>query len=236
MFLIKTLNTSKVNIEHQRFGGIKIVCKLGVEIAKKFYPFLTIQFMKSDERELISGLLAGNPDDFQRLVKLYWDAMFKTAYRITGNKDDAEDITQEVFAELWVRRDSLGTVRTSLAGWLLSKTSSRTLNYLHSRRTKGLRLDEYFRLLEVSSGGDDNAHSIKLEAAISALPQRQQQVYRLAKLDGIPHATISEMLDLSIKSIKVTVKIANDKVLKFVKGGSTIGLLVFFLNGVTVIF
>jgi RNA polymerase sigma factor (sigma-70 family) len=182
--------------------------------------------MRSEERELITGLLAGDQKSFERLFNQYWDAIFNTAYRITGDRDDAEDIAQEVFSDLWVNRNSLEAIRTSLTGWLVSKASTTTLMLLRSRARKHKKLEEYLHIHENRQRPDSSdSNIVQLEAAISKLPDRQQQVYRMAKLKGMPHAKIAETLELSINYVKITVFRANEKVVKLVKRASSILIL-----------
>jgi RNA polymerase sigma-70 factor (ECF subfamily) len=182
--------------------------------------------MRSEEHELITGLLAGDQNPFKQLFNQYWDAIFNTAYRITGNRKDAEDIAQEIFFDLWTKRESLNVVRTSLAGWLASKASTTTLMFLRSRARKDLKLEEYFRRDTTRQLPDSSELKLlQIEAAVNTLPDRQREVYSMAKIQGKSHAEIAQRLDLSINYVKVTVARANEKVVNMVKRASSILML-----------
>lgn len=179
--------------------------------------------MRSEERELITGLLAGDQKSFERLFNQYWDAIFSTAYRITGIRKDAEDIAQEIFSDLWTKRESMDAVRTSLAGWLASKASTTTLMFLRGRANKSKKPGDVF-LRDKTRNLPDSSESrlVQIEAAIDKLPGRQRDVYRLAKIEGMPHAEVASRLYLSINYIKMTVFRANEKIVRLLRGGSSI--------------
>ena len=85
-----------------------------------------------NEQELIQGLREGNETAFKYLVDTYQDRVFNTALGIVQNAEDAEDVAQEVFIQVYRSIHSFKG-ESKLSTWLYRIATTRSLDLLRSR-------------------------------------------------------------------------------------------------------
>lgn len=148
-----------------------------------------------DDTELIGRILAGDPGAERELYDAHVDRVFRLAYRMTGERDRAEDCTQETFIKVF---DNLHTFqyRSSLATWITSIAVSVTLNSL--RKTKRLQTRElpWDDAPEIT-GTEYRAEpdlKVRLTRAIDELPQGYRAVFVMHDVEGYTHEEIGVAL------------------------------------------
>lgn len=93
------------------------------------------------EREWLDQARTGNQDAFEELVKLHQHAVYNLAYRMLGNRTEAEDAAQETFLRAYANLDRYDVARP-LRTWLLSITSNYCIDRLRRRRMTLFSIDE----------------------------------------------------------------------------------------------
>jgi RNA polymerase sigma-70 factor (ECF subfamily) len=139
-----------------------------------------------------------------------------------GDSATAEDMSQEVFVEVWNRRETLD-VKTSLKGYLRMIAVNKTLNYI---RSKKMNFEQEDAVLHIPS--TENSSQIILEAedlknainhAVDKLPERCRIIFGLSRYEEKTYREISEELDISIKTVEnqmsKALKIVRKAVLEF---------------------
>jgi len=176
---------------------------------------------KKDEAELVRSASSGDRVAFSKIVNAYLGRVVNHCYRITGNRMDAEDVAQDVFVEAYKKLSSFRG-ESSLSTWLLRPAHNRSLNYLRDNRKyrssdvvslDGAREDSIpltEKLAGKSSDRPDRSLEIEqnrelLYDSIAALPEKYSGPYTLHKLDGLPHAEIAKLLDLSIPAVEARI-------------------------------
>ncbi|MCU0389420.1 MAG: RNA polymerase sigma-70 factor [Chitinophagaceae bacterium] len=155
-------------------------------------------------------------DDAQAFLELYRyfrQRLVKFAYSICHVKEDAEDIVEDVFVRIWVRRKSLDQV-LNLKLYLYVATRNFSLNNIKLKeRTAHLDLDNL--KIEISDiHSDPHQHMIDLELAekihntINELPPKCKAIYKLIKEDGLRYKEVAEILHLSPKTVENQLAIA----------------------------
>ena len=89
-----------------------------------------------DEYELIQSILSGNQQDFKLLIKKYEANVFRTAIGFLHNKQDAEDITQDVFIKVYQSLSSFNG-KAAFSTWLYRITVNSSLNFLRKKKRRG---------------------------------------------------------------------------------------------------
>ncbi|MEP0987658.1 sigma-70 family RNA polymerase sigma factor [Ekhidna sp.] len=152
------------------------------------------------------------------IYKLYNKAMFNTALRIMGDKDDAEDVLQEAFVSAFQKLDSYRE-DASFGAWLKRIVINKSLNQVQ-RIKKDLMLAEDIKE-NVSEYEPDNAepnytvHQIK--SAMNELPTGFRTVLSLYLFEGYDHKEISEILGITESTSKSQYKRAKDKLKMIVR-------------------
>ncbi len=168
-----------------------------------------------NETELIASLKEGNREAFNRLVLDLKDRVLNTAISILQNTEDAEDITQEVFVEVF---HSIKNFKgeSKLSTWIYRITVTKSLDFQRKKNRK-----KRFAFVQTLFGADDNTpvvdtphfyhpgvqlenkeRSAILFKAIDKLPERQRTAFVLSKTEDLSYAEISEVMELSVSSVE----------------------------------
>lgn len=160
-------------------------------------------------RDLLDAARAGDRAAVDRLIRDTYADTYTLAYRLTGNEQDALDVTQEAYLRAW---RALGRFRgdARFTTWLYRITANcaATVTARRARaRTEELAADAPVADLRPGidpeaavSGGQER---LALAAAISALPWRLRQVLVLRDVYDLPHRSIAEQLGISEAAAKV---------------------------------
>jgi RNA polymerase sigma-70 factor (ECF subfamily) len=156
-----------------------------------------------DDASLVARARVGNADALSELYSRFGYALMAVAYRLTGSRDDAEDVLHDVFLglpEALTRYEERG----SLESWLKRVTARVALTRMRSRG----------RLREVSLADDDSSpvpspsleclvDRLTVQRAIDALSDSLRIVFVLREIEGYSHAEIAELLDITQNASEV---------------------------------
>lgn len=142
------------------------------------------------------------------------DKLYRLANRLLRNIPEAEDTVQEVFLRLWARREKLEQYR-SIEAFAMTITKNLCLDKLKSKKNK---TDE----LTISNQGMNNltpyksielSESVKnVQRIINTLPEQQRMIVQLRDVEGYEFEEISEVLQLSVNTIRVNLSRARKKI------------------------
>lgn len=163
------------------------------------------------EEELIQQSKDGDLDSFNQLVDMYQRQVYNVTLRMLGNRQDAEDTTQEAFILAW--RSVRKFRGSSFRAWLLRIASNACTDFLRSNRKKPKKtdsLDELFpeNLPIPSSSDPPESYSMReeLQRVISecllSLPEEQRLVVTLADLQGLTYEEVAQATNSSIGTVK----------------------------------
>lgn len=159
-----------------------------------------------NENELLSEVVKGNEKAFRLLFDLYWERIHSVALILTKKQALAEEMVQDVFLKIWLKRDQLAEV-DHFGGYLFTIAKNHIYNQLRKKSleqpfTDGL--EQHFlettalptHLLEVKE-------TIQLiEDVVAQLPPQQRSVYELSRHEGLDYHTISDRLGISRSTVK----------------------------------
>ncbi|MFZ4523477.1 MAG: RNA polymerase sigma factor [Bacteroidales bacterium] len=172
----------------------------------------------------IARLRAGDEKAFRDLVDLYRDKVFNTALGLLQHHENAEDLTQEVFVEIF---RSVAGFRSecSLSTWIYRITVQKALEQIRaSKRHKrsGILLGLFGReeQLNVATESPFYHPGILLEnkeraailfSAIALLPEKQRTIFTLHKVEGLSHAEIAAIMETSVSAVESLIVRAKKK-------------------------
>ena len=180
-----------------------------------------------DDSELIGHLSENDPLAFRMLVEQYEDMVFRTSMGLLHDKEEAEDISQEVFIEVF---KSIAYFRgeSKLSTWLYRITINKSLNELKKiqrQKTWG-RLDDFIKgkkedRREISipdrsgeKAGESEELAKMLQHAIDELPENQRIAFVLAKYDELSYKEIAEIMNSTVSSVESLVHRAKSNLQK----------------------
>lgn len=150
--------------------------------------------------------LAIKNDDYisyNTLFTYYYAPLCQYVYSLLKDKEDTEDVVQELFLRLWNNRRKI-TIEENMSGYLYKMAKNRTLNHIRFQ-------SKYKAILEKQEGDmsgyeDDRLESKEIRMAlydcIDRLPGRLKEVLLLHRIKELKQKEISEKLNISIQTIK----------------------------------
>ena len=160
----------------------------------------------------------GDPRAFELLYDRHGGAAFSLAYRMVGNRVNAEDISQEAFLSIWRSRLRYQPDRGSVRTWVLGVVHHRAIDALrrhlvHDRRRVGVEgleeRQEAPELTDVEAARREEARNVR--NALDTLPEEQCRVIELAYFGGFSHSQIAEMLEMPIGTVKGRMRLGLEK-------------------------
>lgn len=166
------------------------------------------------ETEIIQKLQQGNEKAFRQLVENYQKLVVNTCYGLLQNTEDAEDIAQDVFVEVF---GSVGNFRadSKISTWLYRIAVNRSLNHIRDNK-KRKWFQSFDDIVKEKNAQFHRQHSsenpgIELEnlqranilhEAIGSLPENQKTAFTLNKYEDLSYKEIAEIMDISVASVE----------------------------------
>jgi RNA polymerase sigma-70 factor (ECF subfamily) len=157
------------------------------------------------DRELWDGLLNGDPDAPRRLVDRKLARIHALAYRVLGDRSEAEDIAQETMLRTWRRPPERrpGT-SDSLDAWMHRVTMNLCLDRL--RRRRETPVDTLPDTIDEGAGPDRVLHSLdisdRIQATLMRLPERQREAIVLCHFQELSNIKAAEIMGLSVEAME----------------------------------
>ncbi|RFS20214.1 RNA polymerase sigma-70 factor [Chitinophaga silvatica] len=155
-----------------------------------------------NERALLQNLAAGDDQAFASVFHHYRQRLYAIAFKLLNSPSMAEDIVQDVFLKLWLRKKELHEIQHFKA-YLFTITRNHIFNALKKMaREQPIETDCYTDHIIDSTSSYKEYEKI-LQHAISKLPPQQELIYKLSKEEGLKRHEIADKLHLSPETIKV---------------------------------
>jgi RNA polymerase sigma-70 factor (ECF subfamily) len=171
------------------------------------------------DEELIEQIKQGKDDALEKLVTRYEDRVYNLAYRMLGNREDAEDVLQDTFLNV-IRSLDKFEGKSTFSTWLYRIAANAALTKIRkkSKREKSESefLDDVYSVKQAAHAGltltdwsanpatrllDEEARR-EMEKAIAELPEIYRAVFVLRDVQDLPAAEVAEVLDLSVAAVK----------------------------------
>jgi RNA polymerase sigma factor (sigma-70 family) len=167
-----------------------------------------------NQPELIVQLQQGDGQAFTKLVDQWQDMVFNTAVGIVQNEDDADDITQDVFIQVYQSVSSFKG-ESKFSTWLYRIVITKSLDHLKKKKRKkrfgfvqslfGNNSDEEIHPTEFNHPGvliENKERAAELFNAMQQLPDNQRIAFTLHRLEGQKHQEIAAIMNLSVTAIE----------------------------------
>lgn len=170
----------------------------------------------------INGIIKGDEVSFGYFIRYYSSRLFCYAKSIVKTKESAEEVVSNVFFEVWRIRKNLSEIE-NINSWLYTVTYRKAISYLRKESDKTeISIDEMEDfLIEPMPAPDEVVISKEtmsaINLAIQSLPPKCKHVFYLAKIEKLPYKEISEILNISIKTINNHVATALSKIEIYLK-------------------
>ncbi|MCW3465612.1 RNA polymerase sigma factor [Chitinophaga nivalis] len=143
--------------------------------------------------------------------------LYRFAFRLLGNEEDAQDITQDVLLKVWGMQEQMKELQ-NMEAWCMRITRNLALDKIKSRKYR--RADDLERGAEVPATQQKNPHAVaeqndvmqQVHRAIRDLPEKYRTIMQLRDMDGFSYQEIAEILDIDLNEVKVNLHRARKSV------------------------
>ena len=175
-------------------------------------------FSSDPDRRIASEVMNGNPQAYNQLVERYWGRIFARVYQLLGNREDAEEVTQDTFRRAY---ENIGAFRweASFSTWLFQIGSNLARNKYWYRKRRGHGRDislEYplsedgFSLEDIlpDSQADPadrlrwNEFQQSVETHLGSLPESHREIMELRLIDDLSYEEIGRELSIPMGTVK----------------------------------
>ena len=172
------------------------------------------------DEDLMPLVAAKDATAFEIFYDRHGGAAYSLAYRIVGDRQAAEDVTQEALISIWRSGARFDRAKGSVRGWTLGIVRNRAIDLLRrdAGRAPKLAFDSQELLERRASEDLTDAEALRRETArevrgaLSGLPEDQSRVIQLAFFGGFSHSEIARMLNEPLGTIKGRMRLGMDKV------------------------
>ena len=155
-------------------------------------------------------------NDFKRKFLPYHRKLYRAAFHLMGNAQDAEDMVQEAYLKLWKRRDELPPDIANLEAYCVTLVKNLCYDTLRlSHLEEDGRPPEELPI----AGSTNLAHEVEIKdearqvmTLISQLPEQQQQIMRMRDVEDRPYEEIEQATGLNSVNIRVLLSRARKKI------------------------
>jgi len=147
---------------------------------------------------------SGDAGDFECLFRQYERLVFKTAYLITGTKEEAEDILQEVFVSVWKSRQTFDPSKGKLTTWLHRITVNKCMERRRKKKLVSVSL-EGLDLPEAQTTDDvlvSKQEYERLIEAMNSLDTKYRVVLILRYFDDLSYEEIAQAVSIPLGTVK----------------------------------
>ncbi|GAA4453047.1 RNA polymerase sigma-70 factor [Nibrella saemangeumensis] len=157
------------------------------------------------EKELLMSLQRGNPQAFAQIYKTYWYPLYQTALARLKNREVAEEIVQELFIQLWERRENLQIGK--LENYLFRALKYSIIDLIRAQVVQDRYLDHYqaFTAQEETTTEEETTYDTLrtcLEQGLNTLPEKTRNIFVLSRIEGWPVSRIASHFQVTDKAVE----------------------------------
>lgn len=166
---------------------------------------------KLTEKELLHQLKRGNQPAFETIFNTYYAPLCLFAKQFLDDDDQAEEIIQDLFVNIWSKRKEL-KIESSVKYYLFRSVKNHCLNLIqhHKIREKHAQKvkDDFVYRIKESDYYYEVGLSQKIEESIESLPEKRKQIFKLSRQEGLKYKEIAVHLNLSVKTVETQMGLA----------------------------
>ena len=173
-----------------------------------------------DDLQLLERIASKDREALNVLYTRYMTPVYSLSLHMLKQPSLAEEVTQDVFLNIWLKADSFNASRGNPRSWIMSVTHHRVIDVIRSRRRSHTLTDPegYETLERLPSSGPSVETEVaqrldreRIMRALTTLPENQREVIMLAYYEGFSQSEMAERLGQPLGTIKTRVRLAMQK-------------------------
>ena len=155
----------------------------------------------------MAQVAAGDREALRQLYQATSSKLFGVCLRILSDKDESEDVLQEVYVTIWRRADRFDASRASVMTWISTIARNRAIDRLRARDplARAEQIDE----MEIADGAPSATALLEsaeragaLQQCLSELDERTEKAIRTAFFEGVTYEALAQRLDTPLGTVK----------------------------------
>jgi RNA polymerase sigma-70 factor (ECF subfamily) len=178
------------------------------------------EIQEPDDRQLIQRVAMGEKEALEELYTRYSSPVYSLARFMLRQEALAEEATQDIFLNIWLKASSYNSERGEPRAWIMSVAHHKVVDIIRSRRRNITMTDpkDYETLdllpstqMPTAEEAELNLERDRIRKALSILPPAQKEVIVMAYFQGLSQSEIAEKLGQPLGTVKTRVRLAMQK-------------------------
>ena len=162
--------------------------------------------------DLLDRVARGDREAFGLFYDQHAPLVFKLALRMMRDRAEAEDLTQEVFLQVWRTSTSYDSRRGHPSAWLITIARSRAIDRLRSaeyrrRRHESPGAEQLVQASDLRQELSLRESAVVLRGAVASLPEEQRRAIELAYFDGLTQSEVAQRLGEPLGTVKTRIRL-----------------------------
>lgn len=168
-----------------------------------------------DENELIKRIANGDQKALETIYERYNNLVYSVILKIVLKSEDAEEVTQEIFLQLWNKAKYFDVNKGNVYVWLMTLTRNKAIDKIRSKhykmekQTNDLEYVSLFQSSDAKSGLDaslSDERSVHVKAALSQLDEKQRILLEDAYYQGYSQTELAEKYEVPLGTVKTRMR------------------------------
>ena len=179
-----------------------------------------VEYQELEDHQLIHWIALAEKEALEALYGRYSSSVFSLAMYMLKQEALAEEVTQDIFLNIWLKASSYKSDRGEPRAWIMSVAHHKIVDVIRSRRrTLTVTDPSLYETLDLIPSSEipvdeqvvRNLERERILKALSTLPEPQRQVIMLAYFGGYSQSEMAEMLQQPLGTVKTRVRLAMQK-------------------------
>ena len=160
----------------------------------------------ASDHELLQRLKQSDHSAYKEIYKRYFHLLFVHAYKKVGDEEQAKDVVQDVFANLWFKRE-FSLPSTNLAGYLFTSVRNKIFDLFAHQKVATKYLDSLSNYLETHQSSPTDYHirerefGLYIEQQIQKLPPNMKKIFEMSRKEQLSHQEIAKELNTTENNV-----------------------------------
>jgi RNA polymerase sigma-70 factor (family 1) len=167
----------------------------------------------SDEG-LLQSIQNGDQKSFEEIFRRYWSKLYTYAYNVLKDNEICEDIVQEIFVDLWSRRNEVTIL--NLSAYLYKSVKFKIYKQFRQKQYKNQFAEHFEQFHDQMNPADHQEYKdlmSKVDGLVAQMPEKRKIIFQLSRYEELSNREIAEKLKISIQTVKNEIS----KSLKFIR-------------------
>ena len=171
--------------------------------------------------------------EFNQIFQLYYEELCRIVFPVVKDQDIAEDVVQDVFVKIWIRRDEL-EIKTTIKAYLYKAVVFRALDHIRKQKNT-TKVNDELKIISPQSHNNIDAVVqekelvVAINEGLDKMSENMRAIFQLSRFSGLKNREIAEQLDISIKTVESNMakalKLLHEHLKPFINSGGHIIIL-----------